>query len=434
MNGGLKQQLTRIPITLVLCIILAAEAFCAFRVHTSSKRQETLKKEEATANNVTFGLLSVTQWRDKIAAAVTDEIRDFELTPEEQRDLKKEITQLLVAVVHHTDSLMNRPKRSLGGKAKKLVYHLLVNPKKLDKEAPGFADKIVDKLKKPSSVNRIKRMLESKVQHLRQHIYDTTDRSKRIALKRLMQKYQVTDIDAFNKKNHRQAEAAQRRTDYYVLGTIGTILLLLLLWRLLWGRREYYTTLYVVSILSALILLIVGLSTPMIEVDARIANLQFQLVNEQVQFKNQVLFFQSKSIIDVVVLLIKSGKYDTVAVGILILGFSVLFPVAKLICSGIILFKPETWGKNKIVSFFAFKSGKWSMADVMVVAIIMAYIGFNGIITSALGSLNIHQQSLTSITTNHTTLQPGYMIFVSFVFYSLLLSKILQWINEKKSA
>ena len=34
-----------------------------------------------------------------------------------------------------------------------------------------------------------------------------------------------------------------------------------------------------------------------------------------------------------------------------------------------------TTKKNKLIQFFAFKSGKWSMADVMVVAIFMAYIG-----------------------------------------------------------
>ena len=41
-----------------------------------------------------------------------------------------------------------------------------------------------------------------------------------------------------------------------------------------------------------------------------------------------------------------------------------------------------------MVRFFVLKSGKWSMADVMVVAIFMAYIGFNGIITSQFGQFS----------------------------------------------
>ena len=72
-------------------------------------------------------------------------------------------------------------------------------------------------------------------------------------------------------------------------------------------------------------------------------------------------------------------------------------------------------GNNKVIQFFAFKSGKWSMADVNVVAIFMAYIGFKGILDSQLTSLNMKTDSLASISTNETTLQPGFILFVAFV-------------------
>lgn len=65
------------------------------------------------------------------------------------------------------------------------------------------------------------------------------------------------------------------------------------------------------------------------------------------------------------------------------------------------------------------------MADVMVVAIFMAYIGFNGIITSQLGHLNSNDQELVVITTNGTSLQPGYYLFLSFTMLALFLSEFL---------
>ena len=40
--------------------------------------------------------------------------------------------------------------------------------------------------------------------------------------------------------------------------------------------------------------------------------------------------------------------------------------------------------ENPVIRFFVLKLGKWSMADVMVVAIFMAYVGFNGMIASQL--------------------------------------------------
>ena len=72
------------------------------------------------------------------------------------------------------------------------------------------------------------------------------------------------------------------------------------------------------------------------------------------------------------------------------------------------------------------------MADVMVVAIMMAYIGFNGVVSSQLASLNIHSDTITSITTNNTSLQPGYIVFVGFVLYGLALSQILKHITANK--
>jgi hypothetical protein len=69
------------------------------------------------------------------------------------------------------------------------------------------------------------------------------------------------------------------------------------------------------------------------------------------------------------------------------------------------------------------------MADVTVIAVLMAYIGLNGLLDSQLAALNINSNDLTLITTNNTTLQPGYIIFISFVLYGLILSTILKAIT-----
>ena len=65
------------------------------------------------------------------------------------------------------------------------------------------------------------------------------------------------------------------------------------------------------------------------------------------------------------------------------------------------------------------------MADVMVVAIFMAYIGFNGIITSQFGKLTSASQELVILTTNATSLQPGYYLFLTYTVLALFLSGYL---------
>jgi hypothetical protein len=131
-------------------------------------------------------------------------------------------------------------------------------------------------------------------------------------------------------------------------------------------------------------------------------------------------------------ILIQTGKLDAVFVGILILVFSVVFPIAKLLSTAIFLMGGPRWTGNKVISFFALQSSKWSMADVHVIAIFMAYIGFKGILDDQLSHLNIQKETLTAISTNHTALQPGYIVFLGFVLYGFILSLILDRITASE--
>jgi hypothetical protein len=70
-----------------------------------------------------------------------------------------------------------------------------------------------------------------------------------------------------------------------------------------------------------------------------------------------------------------------------------------------------------------FKTGKWSMADVMVVAIFMAYIGFGGIISDQLRQLENISQYVDILTTNKSGLQLGFYLFTSFTVLSLVVSQ-----------
>ena len=72
------------------------------------------------------------------------------------------------------------------------------------------------------------------------------------------------------------------------------------------------------------------------------------------------------------------------------------------------------------------------MADVYVIAIFMAYIGFQGILDNQLSNLDMDTESLVSISTNKTSLQPGFIIFIGFVLFSLSLSTILKKITARE--
>jgi len=167
--------------------------------------------------------------------------------------------------------------------------------------------------------------------------------------------------------------------------------------------------------------LVTGLLLPMIEIDARISKFNFTLFNEPVSFNDQILYYKSKSILEVVQLMVNQKRIDMIFVGFLVLAFSVLFPISKLISSVVYIYTTKL-KSNRFIQFMVFKIGKWSMADVMVIAIFMAYIGFSGIITEQLKQIETMAANLDILTTNKSSLMFGFFSFTSFVILSLLLS------------
>jgi hypothetical protein len=425
-------QLQRGLLILAMIVLLAIVAVCGYKVHTFSNQAEAIRRDYSTTNNIGYGILSVNKWRDLVVAAVSGEIQDFTLTPAEKDSLEKEVTQLLNGLVDKGDSAMNAPKKTIGGKLQKLAYNAFVKKKEIRKMVPGFSQKLTNEMLEPGSKRRLKYLAKNKLEDLSQDIYDSTRDADQKTLDSIYRRYQLNSDSAFQKYTDTNLPILEHSTYTYTYMILAVVLLVIGLWFLLRKQRHLYVPFYILSICIALVLLLVGLTTAMIDIDARINSLNFQLLGETVSFKNQVIFFQSKSILDVVRILIATGKYDSIFVGILILVFSILFPIAKLLSTGISLLSQRKWGKNKYIHYFAFQSGKWSMADVTVVAIFMAYIGFNGILTSQMGYLNERSDAFTSIATNQTSLQPGYIIFVTFVLFGLTLSQILKIIMEKK--
>jgi uncharacterized paraquat-inducible protein A len=137
------------------------------------------------------------------------------------------------------------------------------------------------------------------------------------------------------------------------------------------------------------------------------------------------LYFQSKSVLDIFRILINNKDIQMKLVGLLVVMFSVFFPVLKILSSVVYYYNFRGAKENSIVRFFILKSGKWSMADVMVVAIFMAYVGFNGIISSQLSEMSAAAPGVAMLTTNGTSLQPGYYLFLTYTLLALFLSGYL---------
>lgn len=428
-----KQTLLRVILIAGLTVLLAAEAYFGYRVSALSSQQELIKQDYSVANNITFGIFSIDEWRMKIAAIVDGKVSNFDMSAAQKKELQQKVEKQLSQLINKAVTDINKPQKGLGGKLKKLAFKAFVNPEDLHEQVPAFASTIVNRINRPASKKRIKGIITSKIDELERQTYDNSEPASVKVTRHIYKKYHVNNSLQFEKTIDAQLTSIRKLTYNYAYAMVGCVGLALGLWLLLRKQTLLQTPLYILSLLFAFVLLIVGTTATIIEVDARIESLNFTLLGEKLAFSNQVLFFQSKSIFGIIRALLAQPKFDAVIAGILILLFVVILPILRLIGKGIHIWGRDHYSENKLIKFLAFDLGKWDMADVMVVGIGMTYIGLNGILQSQLTGLNINEELLSTVTRNYTTLQPGYFIFVSYVVYAAILSLILKRMTSSKA-
>ena len=426
-----KRKIIRVALVLVMLFQLVCTGYWAKEIFTLSSERKLLKEDYSYLNSIKYGLLSVDRWRDNIAQLVAEQIDRFKLSGRQEKDLKDSLNEIINSLITKAVEIVNEKQKGLGNKLKQMAFNSFVDVDKIRARVPEFSQTIIDEIKNPKNKRRLKFLANDKLEEMAQATKDNMIEMKEYEI--IMGRYSSHSLADVNQEISERGHALQTRIYEDSTFLVGMVFVFLLIFLLVRKYREFYKPVFFLSVILALILLLVGIGSPMIEIDARIKEVSFLLLNKNILFNDQVIFYQSKSILDVVHILISTHKADSVFVGLLILMFSVMFPVCKLLSTEIVLLGKEKWKKNSIINFFAFKSGKWSMADVMVVAIFMAYVGFNGILDNQLQILNVKAHSFESIATNKTSLQPGFILFITFVLYGLLLSEILKRITARYS-
>ena len=419
-------------LALALAAVLGADARCAWVIHRLSAERELVQEEYGEVNSIRYGLLSVDEWKTHLQRVTAHEVRDFHLTPDQESALKDEVSKALNALITAADAQLAKPQPTFRGKLRKLAVRTFVNTDDLRASVPGYADTILKEMEKKANTRKLKRLVLGKVDDLAARTRETSDEESGRA--RILERRNFPGVEEFDAWALEKISSLRRRAYLGSAVLLGSALLFLGAWFLARGRPELHKLLFVGSAALGMILLASGLSLPMMEIDARIKSVDFVLAGERIQFRDQVVFFRSKSIFEVVRTLAKTRTPDALLVSALLLVFSIVFPFAKLVSTELYLLGGAGLKRSRLVNFFAFKSGKWSMADVTVVAIFMAFIGSRGILDSQLAALNVQTSGLQAIAADRTSLQPGFIIFTAFVLYGLALSEILKKITPDHPA
>jgi hypothetical protein len=414
----------RTKMLLILVPVLAVNAFFAYDIHRLASRRETIKQDYSEINSIRYGLLSVESWKVRIQGILADQIGDFKMTKKQEDILSEQISNALNTMITQAETMLKAHQNTFKGKLRAFATWAFVNVPEIRKQVPTFTAAIVAELQTPGQVSKFKKLAQAGIDG---YAAKTTDNpADKIHRREILDRYQVRSIDAFNVRAERDIRRLESGINTYCALMLLSALIFLFAWWLSRFKLELHEPLFTLSAMFAFSLLVVGLALPMIDLDARIKSVDFLLWGKHLQFHDQVLFFRSKSILQVVRVLIDTGKPDSIIVGVLLGTFSVLFPICKLIAMERYMRGGLETRRSHLINFFAFRSGKWSMADVTVVAIFISYIGFKGVLNTQLHGINIKAKYVEIIATNDTALQPGFIVFTAFVLFGFCLSAILR--------
>jgi len=412
-------------IRLLCCLgLLYLLGTMALEITQRSAVQQQRKYDQANINHMKYEMFNVNLWKKKMTGIVVKEIENFKITDDNKVVLKKEMErQLDVLIDKVNEQIREANKDSTKGWFKQKLMNMLVDMKTVKAGIPKYADAIVGQLTSDETQDELKSALKEKISAYLKKTYSPDDVNKenepivaRAGAKNIEEARAILD-----------AEVPVETANLFDLAWkyIAVMVALIVLAGVHRGRIP--VAYFYVCWLALIMTLYVGLLCPMIDMDARVPRFGFFLLGHKIEFLNQTVYYQSKSILDVFLIMIRHEKIEMRFVGVLLVMFSVVFPVLKLTFANIYYYNIFGLRENFLVKAMVMKSGKWSMADVMAVAVLMSFIGFNGMISTQLSIMKKTFPDMEFISTNATTLQIGFYIFLTFVicsiFFSMFISK-----------
>jgi hypothetical protein len=384
-------------------------------------RRRDMRTDLAELEHVRYGILSADRWRAIIGPILNAQVDKLDLRAE-SKDLRPMVERSLNGLLDNIKQQMSAPQpgTSKGFAAPPMIVNMIVNS--LRPKVPEYAGVVLAELGKPQNQMAFKEAVRSVMADAVKNTFGAVDMSTYNAI---LRRYGCSDGPACEAALRQRINDAdvQLNTDYLIVlssAALGFLLLMV-------GQRVLSRAAVLLLMLFSLTMLVGGVASPMIEVEVRITRLNATLLGSPIQFNEQSLYYRSKTVLEVFQTLMEMHRPAMSLVAVLVLLFSVVFPALKMLALSASLFQPSLLRTSRVVRLLAFELSKWSMADVMALAIFMSFVAFNGVIESGLRGIGeMPQVQQLVIPTNSSTILPGYYLFVGFCVASIILSKKLK--------
>lgn len=388
------------------------------------------KEDLAEIHKVNYGLFNLQIWKKEALRVFENRIGEFEISPSAYRQVEKELEKYLHGINREYlesgkifENIFAEAEKS--EKVNKVFLKLVKDNavpqiQKLDipRFIPGMAVQLAKELKKQEP--QLRDVMRAELIK----ILDKADMDSYVDPRiSLYNKYGTSDLISASSEINNRINLIQSGIEQRVRLVFGILAACFLIAWALSGWTGQLASVITMTLASVL-MLILGVSLPMIDIEALLNSFTLKVMGTEINFDRQYIYYQSKSILDVTRTLLEGRGLDLKIVGLMVLCFSVVFPFIKLILTAIFVLS-EKAGNSSAIKNIIFYLGKWSMADVFVVALFMAYIGFYGIVNAQLDQIEHNRTGFAVETVNQSHLSPGALFFTSYCVMSIILGMIL---------
>jgi hypothetical protein len=381
-----------------------------------------IRTDLAEITHARYGILSADQWRAIIGPILNAQVDKIELKGQ-SKSLRPMVQRSLYALLDKIKTQMTSPNAKASGMpggGNAMLVNMIIGS--LRPHVPEYTEVVMAELTKPQTQKSFKDSIRSVLTEAVKDTFSTTDMTTYNAI---LKHYGCSSGAVCEEILGKQLEKTDTKLTRYYLTVLGSATLGFIL--LMVGKPTLSRGAVVVLMLFCIAMLAGGVLSPMLEVEVRVTKLDVTLLGTPIEFRDQSLYYRSKTVFEIFQTLIQMGRPAMTLVAVLVILFSVVFPALKMLALGACLFRPALLRTNRLVKLLAFELSKWSMADVMALAIFMSFVAFNGVIGSAWDGLrdmpNVQQ---VLIPTNASKILPGYYLFIGFCVSSILLSKKLE--------
>ena len=429
----------RYILIILIALGLSFGAYEGYNLRNLTQEQTEYKESLAEMNRINYGLFNMELWKGKAMEIFMGRIDNFKLNPQVYKEIERELNVYLgkmyveyISSGKLANTLISEGERQ--GKIPKMISMMLkknvgdiVKGLNLNREIPAYAKILTTEIRKNEPM--LSGYLEEALKGM---LFDASESVVRDARMSIYESYGHTTLSNTNADLKDRVAGLETEINSKIKLVYAIVLGMVLLCFLLYGLIGGVASISLITAAS-IVLLLLGVSMPMIDIDARLNQFRMDIIGTEMSFDEQYLYYQSKSILDVTWTLIEGRGLDLKIVGIMILLFSIVVPFIKLLLSSLFLHSARIRNSN-LAKGIIYHLGKWSMADVFVVAMFMAYIGFYGIINAQLGEIGRNQTGYAVETLNYSRLSPGALFFTTYCILSIVTGILIKrWENKFNS-